>query len=367
MKAALFAGDGSVQVREVEKPAPGPNDVLIRVEACGICGTDHHILTGDHDEVNYPIVPGHELAGEVVETGSDVRHVAVGDLVAVNPNMSCGVCEACLRARPHLCRRMIAIGVNLPGGFAQFVCVPARQALVMATAAERRGEAGLFPPLSAMEAAMLEPTSCCVHGIDMAGIRPGDAVVIQGAGPIGLILLQLARAAGGAPVVVVEPSEQRRQMARELGADAVLSPVEYPGDAIVQPVRELTGGEGADVVIEASGHPAAAAVSIALARRGGRVVFFGVQPTDAKPLEVHPRMIYREELTIVGSFVNPFTDGRARRMLVTRRVKVRPLITHVCGLEAIADAVEAIRQGETGKVMVLPWAETPELRPAEAP
>lgn len=363
MKAAFFMGDGSIQVREIPEPQPGPGEVLIKVEACGICGTDHLILTGEYKKVHYPLVPGHELAGYVAAVGDGVTHVSEGDLVAVNPNMSCGVCEACLRARPHLCPEMTAIGVDLPGGFAEYVVVPAKQALLMAKADEDEAEA-LFPPLSPMEAAMLEPTSCCVHGIDMANITCGDTAVIQGAGPIGLILLQLARAAGAAPIIVLEPNPRRREMAEELGADKTLNPKEY-GEALAEVVKRLTDG-GADVVIEASGHADAAQVSIDLARRGGRVVFFGVQKKTDPSVQVHGYDIYHDELTIVGSFVNPFTDSRARRMLQARRVKVKPLITHTCGLDGIADAIEAIRAGQTGKVMVLPWAESGELREIQA-
>ena len=362
MRAAFFTSDGSVEVRDVPTPEPGAGEVLIRVEACGICGTDLHILAGSAPDISYPLIPGHELAGYVVSTGPGVTHLAEGQLVAVNPNISCGVCEACLRARPHLCPDMTAIGVNLPGGFAEYLVAPATQALAMEPATDEDTAPLPFEPLSPLEAAMLEPTSCCVHGIDMAHITPGDAVVIQGAGPIGLLLLQLAKSAGAAPVVVIEPADRRREMAGPLGADATLDPRALSAAELVERVRQLTFG-GADVVIEASGHSSAAQVSIALARRGGRVLFFGVQDPSDPPIEVHGHHIYHEELTIVGSFVNPFTDARARRLLITRRIQVKPLITHTCGLEGIADAIEAIRRGETGKVMVVPSQADPGLKP----
>ncbi|MBC7287003.1 MAG: zinc-dependent alcohol dehydrogenase family protein [Armatimonadetes bacterium] len=363
MRAAFFTSDGTVDVREVPEPEPGENDVLIKVLACGICGTDQHILHGTHPEVSYPVVPGHELSGEAVWVGSKVGHVRVGDLVAVNPNIACGVCDACLRARPHQCPNMVAIGVNLPGGFAEYLAAPAKQVLVMKPAGLDEAQA-LHEPLSPEEAAMLEPTSCCVHGIDLAGIRLGDATVIQGAGPIGLILLQLARCSGAAPLVVLDPMESRLKLAASLGADATLNPAAYRSDQLAERVRALTGG-GADVCIEASGSPQAAAISIDLARRGGRILFFGVHdPHEA--LSISPHHIYREELNISGSFTNPFTDSRARTMLLTRRVNVRPLITHVCGLDGIEDAMENMREAGAIKVMVLPWDEKQDFRPVEA-
>jgi L-iditol 2-dehydrogenase len=286
------------------------------------------------------VVPGHEIAARVEAIGNQVTHVRKGDLVAVNPNMSCGVCHACLRGKPHLCPDMTAIGVQLPGGFADMLAAPARQLLRMPEG---------FPSEAA---AMLEPVSCCLHGIDQAGILPGDATVIMGGGSIGLILLQLARHAGAAPVVLVEPIEQKRRLAVALGADAAVDPSGLEKEQLVARVNELTDG-GATVVIEASGHASAAAVAIALARPGGTVVFFGVQAPDLE-IPVKPFDVYHREITIKGAFTNPLTDSRARALLVTGRVQVLPMISHHFPLSHISQALDAVRAGETVKAMIHP-------------
>ncbi|MCD6352117.1 MAG: alcohol dehydrogenase catalytic domain-containing protein, partial [Armatimonadetes bacterium] len=237
MKAAVFYDDGTVRVEERPRPEVGPGEVLLKVLACGVCGTDLRIQSGEFLADAYPVLAGHEISARVEQVGEGVEHVAVGDLVAINPNMSCGVCYACLRGWPHLCPDMTAIGVQLPGGFAEYLVAPARQALVMP------------PDLPPEVAAMLEPTSCCLHGLDQTGLRPGDPTVILGGGSIGLILLQLARHGGAAPLVLVELREDKRRLAEQLGADAVLDPSGLSPEELARAVAELTGG-GAQVVIE---------------------------------------------------------------------------------------------------------------------
>lgn len=340
MKAALFYADGTVTVSQVADPSAGPGEVLVRVLACGVCGTDLRIQSGDFLADEYPVLPGHEIAGRVEAVGDGVEHVREGDLVAINPNMSCGVCYWCLRGRPHLCPQMTAIGVQLPGGFAELVAVPARQALVMP------------PDFPAEAAAMLEPTSCCLHGIDVAGIAPGDPTAIVGGGSIGLILLQLAKHAGAAPLVLIEPKENKRRLAEALGADATLDPSGLDEAQLEKEVAELTEG-GAQVVIEASGHPSGAESAMRLVRAGGTLLFFGVQPPELE-LSIKPFDVYHREITIKGAFTNPLTDGRARTMLVAGRVQVLPLITHRYPLAEIADALDAVRRGATVKAVILP-------------
>jgi 2-desacetyl-2-hydroxyethyl bacteriochlorophyllide A dehydrogenase len=340
MQAARFYADGTVTVETVPDPSPQEQEVLVKVLACGICGTDLRLQEGQFLAEQYPLTPGHEIAGRAVRVGRQVKHVHEGDLVAVNPNAACGVCYWCLRGRPHLCPQLVSIGVNLPGGFAEYVVVPGRQLLVMPR------------DFSPEAAAMLEPTSCCLHGIDQAAIRPGDPTIILGGGSIGLILLQLAKHAGAAPVVVVEPVEAKRQLAQALGADATLDPTGLDEGTLRARLTELTDG-GGEVVLEASGHPSAAAVALGLVRRGGTVVFFGVQPPDLT-LPLKPFDIYHHEITIRGAFTNPLTDGRARTLLITHRVEVWPLITHRFALADLPAALDVVRRGETIKAMVLP-------------
>ncbi len=338
MKAAVFEAPGKIAVRDLPMPEVGPGDVLIEVEACGICGTDLRIQDGEFS-ASYPVVAGHELSGRIVEVGSEVAHLAPGGWAAVNPNASCRHCDYCYRGHFHLCDGMTACGVTYDGGFAEYCKVAAELALPVSDA------------LPLEQWAMMEPVSCCLHGIDAAGIQPGARVVVLGGGSIGLILMQLARRAGAAQVVLSEPKAPKRTLADRLGADAVLDP-HAAGEGLTAAVRDMTRG-GADVVIEAAGLPATATAAIPLARKGGTVLFFGVCPPDFE-LPVRPYDVYHYEVTIKGSFTNPLTDTRAIQLLASGGVQVEPLITHRFPLAEVEAGLDAVRKGETVKALVRP-------------
>lgn len=331
----MFAGPGRIALERRSAPRPGPSEVLIEVRACGVCGTDVHILDGQ-----YPASPhialGHEYAGLVVEVGAGVTGLAADDRVAVDPNIPCGGCPACRRGDVHLCDGLQALGVTRDGGFAQLCRVPATQAY------------RLPDDLGFEVGALAEPLSCCLHGLDLAGIRPGDRVAILGAGPIGLLMTQLARGAGAAVVVVTDLVPERRRLARELGADVALD----PGAGTLSDA--LPGG--ADVVLECVGAPATAAQALDLARRGGTVVWFGVTPPGAA-VPVEPYTVYRKELTVRGAFVNPRTFGRAITLLAQRRVRTEPLVSHRFGLAAVSEAIAAVKRREAVKALILPQEE----------
>lgn len=336
MKAVVIERPGVWRVEECDVPQAGADDVVVRVAACGVCGTDVHIFHGGF-RASYPVIPGHEFAGEVVQAGEHVSHVRVGDRVAVDPNIHCGVCPYCRRGLAHLCENLGAVGVTLPGGFQEFCRVPAKQV--------HRLPEGL--PLE--EAAFAEPLACCVHGIDQAGIDVADTVVILGAGTIGLLMVQLARLAGAREVIVSEPSAAKADLARRLGADQVVDPL---ADDVQAAVMERTG-IGADVVIECVGSPRTVAQAIGLARRGGRVVLFGVSPRDAE-VPVRPYDVFLNELTIVGSYVNPFTHARAIELLATGRVSVRDLVSHRVPLAEFGQAMALAERGGGVKILVQP-------------
>jgi 2-desacetyl-2-hydroxyethyl bacteriochlorophyllide A dehydrogenase len=310
--------------------------MLLEVRACGLCGTDVHILDGD-----YPATPnialGHEYAGVVVEAGEAVRGVRPGDRVVVDPNIACRTCTACRRGDGHLCAHLEALGVTRDGGFADRCLVPAAQAY------------RLPDDVDFEAAALAEPLSCCLHGLDLAGMRSGEQVVVLGAGPIGLLMTQLVRAAGAASIVVADPVAAKRNLARHLGADVVLDPAERAPAAAV---REIAP-EGADVVLECVGSPATATLALDLARRGGTVVWFGVSPPGA-PATVEPYVVYRKELTIRGAFVNPHTFGRALDLLAHRRIQVAPLISHRFELADVPEAIATVKRRQAIKALVLP-------------
>ncbi len=316
MKALVFRGKGKVGVEELPRPEVGPGQVLVRVKACGVCGTDRHIYHGEFPAVA-PVVLGHEYAGEVVEVGAGVSDLAPGDRVAVDPNVVCGMCRPCRVGKVHLCENLTALGVNYDGGFAEYSLAPQEQLY-------------RFPSsLNWDEAAMVEPVACCLHGIDLAEIQAGQTVLVIGGGAIGQIHAQLARLSGASQVVVSDPVPERRKLALELGADAVLDPTGRPVDEML---GALDGG--ADVVIEAVGSQATTEQSVQLAAPGGMVVWFGVTAPAARS-SVSPYDIYRREITVRGTFVNPFTHSRALALLASGRLQVGPLITRRATLEEL--------------------------------
>ncbi|MGQ9681763.1 MAG: zinc-dependent alcohol dehydrogenase family protein [Anaerolineae bacterium] len=308
MQAIVYRRPGVVGVEEREVGVPGPGQVLVRVHACGVCGTDRHIYHGEFPATE-GVVLGHEYAGEVVAVGEGVTDLQPGMRVAVDPNIVCGRCRTCRAGKVHLCENLTALGVNYDGGLAEFSLAPRNQ---------------LYPfggGLDWAEAAMAEPLACCLHGSDLAGIQPGMSVLVIGGGAIGLLHVQLARLSGAARVTVSDPLPARRELALSLGADAVLDPC---GLSAEQMPAALDGG--ADVVIEAVGSPATAALSVQAAAAGGTVIWFGVAAPAAQAALL-PHDVYRREITIRGSFVNPFTHSRALALLESGRVQVAPLIS----------------------------------------
>jgi 2-desacetyl-2-hydroxyethyl bacteriochlorophyllide A dehydrogenase len=335
MKAALFERPHVFNVvrRDIRRLAP--NEVLVRVDACGICGTDIHIVEGTSRSTP-PVVLGHEYSG-IVEDHGTVSDIADGAGVAVDPNIACGRCFYCRRGLVHLCENLRALGVDIDGGMAEYCVVPADQLH------------RLPPGMNAEEGALIEPVSCAVHGIDKAGIKSGDAVVILGGGTIGLVMLQLVRNAGAAFVVVVEPVEQKRALARDLGADLALDPAH---DDVRAAVLDNTG-VGADVVIECVGKPSTMQQSIDLARRGGVVEFFGVCPVGVT-VPIEPNAVYFKELTIVGSYVNPHTFTRAAALLRSGAVRADKLMIRRFPLDGVHDAFTALQDGTTLKSIIMP-------------
>jgi len=328
MQAALYTGVHDIQLIERAKPDPQAGELLVQVRACGICGTDRHIYHGE-SPARPPVILGHEFAGEVVAVGPGVSPDWIGHRVAVDPNIYCGRCEYCRDGRSQLCTGLRAIGVTQDGGFAQFCVVPEAQALPVPEG------------LSFEEAAMAEPVACCLHGIDLADVRAGQRVAVLGGGAIGLILAQLARARGAVDVVVSEPAAPRRELAAALGIDSV-APAEL-GDRLP---------DGADVVIEAAGIPVTATQALEIARRGATILFFGVTPMGQK-IEVEPFQIFRKELTIKGSHINPFTMRRSLALLGSGQVRVAPLITHRIGLTELASTLATLAPPEMVKAMVV--------------
>lgn len=339
MKAAVLPSAGRVKIEDLPRPQAGLNDIVVKVGACGLCGTDQHIFEGSgHLTVDFPLVPGHELAGEVVEVGADVGWLKPGDCVALDPNIHCGHCFYCTLGEVHLCENLQALGVTRNGGFEEFCLSPARQAIL------------LPDNVTTLMGGLAEPVACCLHGADRLVVRPGETVLILGGGFIGLVLLQLVKAAGAGAVIVSEPFAPRRARALEIGADRVVDP---NAENLAAIVLKATGGRGADACIESAGRVETAEQAVHLARRGGRVLFFGVVP-EGRMAAISPFDIYRKELTIMGSFVNPFTHSRAVQLLSEGVVNVENLVSHRFPVEDFAEALETARRPDAVKVVVCP-------------
>ena len=339
MKASYFLGKGSFEVRQAPELHPGPGEVVIKNMVCGVCGTDVHIYHGEPGsaDVNPPVVLGHEYSGEVVEVGEGVTALKPGDHVTVDPNIYCGECVYCRNGKKQLCETMQAVGVTRDGGFGEYSLVPAAQAFKLGDSVPY--EAG----------AMAEPVACCLHGIDLAGIKAGDRVCIVGGGAIGLIMLQLAKLSGASTLVLSEPNEKRRQVALSLGADAAIDPT--APDA--RSAYEAALGDGADVVIECVGNNAAVKSAFQLAKKGATIVLFSVPKVDAT-FDLPLFDVYKKELTIRGSFVNPDTHERAVRLINSGKLDFTSIITHRFNLDQLPEAIAMQMSSESIKVVVCP-------------
>jgi len=343
MKGSFFVGAGQnpkFEVREMTFGPLGPKEVLVNNKACGICGTDVHIYHGEQGsaDVTPPVVLGHEFAGIVAETGSEVTSVKPGDHVAIDPNLYCGECMPCRMGKKQECERLFALGVNVNGGFAEYAVCPEAQCFKV-----RRG-------ISFEEAAMAEPLACVVHGIDQAQIRPGQVVLVIGGGTIGLLMVQMARISGASTVILSEPVEMRRKIGMEVGADAVIDPIH---ENVPQRIREICGRDGADVVIECVGKPFAVEQAFSSAGFAATILLFSVPGVDATvPLPLFD--VYKKELRIVGSMINPDTHQRAVNLINSGRLELKKLITHTFDLEHMDEAIHMQMSTESIKVVVHP-------------
>ncbi|MCX8033332.1 MAG: zinc-binding dehydrogenase [Thermoleophilia bacterium] len=340
MKAALVYGPRDVRVQDVPEPFPGPREIKVRVAYCGICGSDLEIFHGTFGLMKTPLWPkppftfGHEVSGVICELGSDLLgKYEVGQSVAMNFRSSCGRCLYCRDGKEHMCEHVF----SHEAGFAQYAVY--RESAVYP----------LPPGVSLEEGALLEPVTIAVHAVEQGGVRPGSTVAICGAGTIGLLILQIARLAGAARVLVSNPSAHKRALAEELGADRTVDP---RAQDLVAIGSDFTGGRGFDVVFEASGRAEAAEQCLELAGRCGTVVWVGAYPDEAR-VPVNPFELFLKELTIRGSLLAPYVYPRALALLPL--LKLRPLISEVVSLDDLP-RVLARREGSGAvKTLVAPW------------
>jgi threonine dehydrogenase-like Zn-dependent dehydrogenase len=324
VRAAVLADVGTLALEERPEPrVRAADEVVLEVEACGICGTDLHILSRPPGHpANVGVVLGHEFVGIVAEAGADVRSVSVGERVVVAPNLWCGECAWCRRGLKNQCENGTTYGIFVDGGLAFRVAVKAKACFPISR------------ELPAHIAALAEPLSTVVHGARQAGVFPGETAVVIGAGPIGAFFCALL-SASGATVVAVEPTPERAELARALGASVVVA----PGD---------TAGLEADVVVDAVGSQLAPALD--LVGRGGRVLLFGMN--ERSRTEVAQSRITRDELTVLGSYVGQDVFPDAIRLLEQGRIDFSPIVTHRVAIDGLPGAIDELRAGRALKVEV---------------
>ncbi len=344
MRATTLTDVGSVEVQERDRPTPNDDELLVQVGACGVCMTDYHMYHGSF-AAETPLVLGHESAGTVAEVGTDVTSYESGDRVAINPTIPCNACTYCKRGETHLCEHNTSIGGAadniIHGAFAEYVRVPQ-------TNVETIGE------MSFERAAIAEPLACCLHGVEQVDYKPGDSVAIIGAGPIGLLLLRVFRNVGAAPVVVSELDEERRNLAADFGADAVVNPQasDDPSAAI-----QVAAGGPVDVGVEAIGLAPTIEQANAVTGKGGSTLIFGV-PDQEATIDVRPHDIFFGEVGYRGSYSLTTEDfERAVTLLEHRRIGAESLVTDRIGLEDLPTAFERMENADGLKHVVVPDSE----------
>ena len=341
MRALVYHGPGDMRVEGRPDREPGAGEALLRVEACGICGTDLRIAAGVHRA--YPAgtvrVPGHEIAGRLEAVG-DGTDLPVGGAAFVAPNVGCGHCRECRAGRVNLCHTPRALGITEDGGFAEFV--------LLDRSFVAQGNVLVVEDRTDMAAlALIEPLACALRGSKACRIVEGDVVVIVGAGPVGLMHLQLARLRNPSTVIVSEPSGRRRAEAERFGADVAVEPADL-AEAV---------GDGADVIVTAAPAPAAQQQALELAAPGARINFFGGLPRDASRVELDTNLIHYRELVVTGTTANTTEDCREALELVTSgRVDTASLVGDREPLDAARDAFATAQAGERLKVVIEPWS-----------
>lgn len=339
MKSAVFYGKHDLRVENSPMPKVGPEDILIQVKACGICGTDVHIYEGDKGaaEVTPPTILGHEFSGVIAEVGSNVRKYKVGDRVCIDPNCYCGKCDFCRNGIAHYCTDMIGYGTTVNGGFAEYCSVNQRQVYKL-------GDNTTFE-----QGAMTEPVACCLHGMDMCNIHPGSNVVVIGGGMIGLLMLQLSKLAGAARVALLEPVESKRVVAKKLGADILIDPI----NENVEEELKKAGMIWVNTVIECVGKTATIQQAIDIVGNKGTVMMFGLTKPD-DTIAVKPFQIFQKEIELKSSFINPYTQKRALDLIDSGRLDVSSMVYAVESLENLADILSSPELRAKGKYIISP-------------
>ena len=338
MKAVVYEAPRKFEYRDVDSPRIQSDEVLIRVDACGLCGTDLHIHEGEFAP-RFPLIPGHEFTGEITDLGSEVTGFKNGLRVVANSNRACGKCFYCQRGDHLLCEDLTCYGVTTNGGFADYLKIKADR---------------VFPieRLSAREAVMVEPSACALHGMEVLDMKPGSSVLLFGAGPTGQVLAQLLKMNGAARLVVAAPAGPKLDLVSRLAADEVVTMDRKDSEIHRRRLRELSPN-GFDYVVEATGAPAVCEEALRFVRRRGTILVYGVYPEKAFA-QFNPFDLFRRELTIKGSFAQIDSFGRALAYLENGKIKVGEIVTHQIPLRDFRQALELVWARQGIKMALMP-------------
>lgn len=337
MKAVQIPKAMELVIQDLEQPTiKNPQDVLVKVKRVGICGSDMHIYHGTNPLATYPRIPGHEVAGEVVEVGTAVKNVKPGDHVVVEPIRYCGECYACRKGRPNVCKSLSVFGVHEDGGMRESFVLPEKQLHVVDLA------------LDWDEAVLAEPFTIGAQAVWRGGVEEGDTVLIQGSGPIGICILKMAKLQG-AKVIMTDLEQERLAFAKDNGADEIINARE---GSVEEKVMELTDGEGPNVVIDAVCLPSTFELGVNVVSPAGTVVVLGF---DERPSHIPQLPITKKEVTIVGSRLQTNQFGKVVSLLNERKLKGNGFITHQFPLEQVKEAFSFVEKnpGEVRKAVIV--------------
>jgi len=319
MKAVLLTEVGKLELKDIPTPTPGKDELVIKMLVCGICGTDRHILKGEHP-AKMPLVLGHEFGGEVTAVGAGVDF-KIGDLVSVDPNIVCGKCEHCTGVRASYCQNLVALGVDINGGFAEYVLLPKSQAYLVPKT------------INPLHLGLVEPLACCIHGMDLAQMKGGERVAVLGGGSMGMLIIQLAKLAGASEIVLITRQRAKREVGMLLGATRTIDPTSEDVTAVLKDM---------DISFEVAGVSETFNQACAITRKGGTVIVLGVAPNHEKvAFSVYDLVI--RAVRIIGSFINPFTQARAAELMASGKLNLDPIISRTISL----DQLPAVLAGDT--------------------
>lgn len=345
MKAAVLEEIENLVIKDVHKPQYPGDGLLIKVEACAVCGTDVKVYHHGHKHIRFPRITGHEVAGTIVEVGQEIKDYWEGERVAIAPAIPCGACFYCRQGTQSMCANLTAIGYHYEGGFAEYMLVP--------LLAVRNGCVNKLPDnLSFEEAAIAEPLACCINGQELSGVKLGDTVVIIGAGPVGCFHVQLAKSQGAARVILIDVSGEKLKLAGIASADVYIN---SSREGAVERVLEETEGRGAEVVIVACSSGPAQEESLLMVASRGNVNFFGGLPKDNPYIKFNSNLPHYKEFYVVGTHgSNPRHNLLALSLIAEERIKARELITHRLPLDKVREGLGITERGEGLKVIIKP-------------